>query len=151
MRPAASPDDFVRDPVGRWLAGRSLLVWCAAPDLRGSVYWGRPDEADVQVLVRTLEIDRGGRFDVVTDGRALAEVPAAVFDVLEAYIRSRMPGYSRHFRKHAIVHGRGLAGTAMTGFYPMLGPDHPWRPFVDPREAYAWLGRSDGVRVCDEV
>jgi AraC-like DNA-binding protein len=106
----------------------------------------------VRALVTTLDLDRDGQvFDVVTDGRHLDGVPAPVFAVLERYIRSRMPGYSARFRRHAIVHAPGLMGTAMTGFYPMMGPDHPWRPFTDARAAFGWLERSDGARAQAEV
>jgi AraC-like DNA-binding protein len=152
VRPSPSPDAFARNPVGRYVAGRSLLVWCHSPSLRGSVYWGAPDEADVQALVKTLELDRDGAvFDVVTDGRRLDVVPPSVFAVLEAYIRARMPGYSARFRRHAIVHPPGLVGTAMTGFYPMLGRDHPWQPFTDAGAAFAWLERPDAARAHTDV
>jgi AraC-like DNA-binding protein len=78
-------------------------------------------------------------------------VPAPVFAELERYIRSRMPEYSARFRRHAIVHPAGLLGTAMTGFYPMLGTGHPWGPFTDPASAFAWLARPDGERALGAV
>jgi AraC-like DNA-binding protein len=152
VRPSPNPAAFARDPIGHYFAGRSLLVWCHAPTLRGSVYWGAPDEHDVRALVATLELDRdGGVFDVVTDGRRLDVVAPSVFAVLERYIRSRMPHYSARFRRHAIVHPAGLVGTAMTGFYPMLGGNHPWQPFADAAAAFAWLDRSDAARAHADV
>jgi AraC-like DNA-binding protein len=120
--------------------------------LRGTVYWGIPDEEDARQLTRTLELDRDGRaFDVVTDGRRMEAVPPAAFEVLAAYIRTRLPHYARCFRRHVLVHPPGLLGTVMTGFYPMLGPEHTARPFPDAAQGYSWLNRPDGMETLAEV
>ena len=56
LRQANSLDELYADPVGRWLAGRSFLYWCATPALFGFSLWGRPDQQDMEALAQALRV-----------------------------------------------------------------------------------------------
>ena len=51
MQPAASPQEMLAAPVGKYYAGRSFVVWVHSPSLGGSIYFGRPSEEDFPVLL----------------------------------------------------------------------------------------------------
>src|SRR4051812_43231381 len=57
VRPAAGLDDYLRDPVGRYLTGECFLHWYASPELCGFFVWGRPGAAQIQRLTQVLDVE----------------------------------------------------------------------------------------------
>ena len=153
MRRVQRSGDFVRQPVGRFVAGRSYLAWCASEDLGGTVLWGAPSLSEVDELTRLWEYDRAlpGRFDVVSDLSRVTAVDTAAFERLSAYVGARATDYDARVRRHALVRPRGLSGAAVAGFNLMLAPRFEWRVGETLTGAFAWLARADGAAVCAEV
>src|SRR4051812_31439167 len=76
---ASATEEFLRDPVGRYVVGRHFFIWCRARDFPGSVLWGRPEERDTLDIVtiwRELHPTMSG-FDVVTDGSRIESIDGA--------------------------------------------------------------------------
>ena len=155
MRRARSIDDFVRDPVGAFQAGRTHVVWCHSPTLVGTVHWGRPTDADARALVRRLDLclhpALAHGFDVVQDSRATESFDAGAFQVLSRYVRERLPAWSRNIRRHAVLVPSGMVAATVAGLIPLVGPSHPLRFFGAEDEALAWLRRRELPSVLAEV
>jgi transcriptional regulator GlxA family with amidase domain len=150
---AAGIEPFVRDPVGRYVAGRHFFIWCRSLDFTGSVLWGRPEERDTLELTaiwRELH-PRMQAFDVVTDGGRIESIDAAAFEVMIRYLRDTLPAYARTVRRQAIVHPPGLPGAAIAGLLPTIGVYYQWRIFPEARDGFAWLERPDGAATYAEV
>jgi AraC-like DNA-binding protein len=148
---AASADEFLRDPVGRCVRGPTYLVWCFDPTICGTLYWGRPTESQARALLPLLGIDAHPAMrppiDVLTDCRWVRRIDLAAFRVVRSYACTRIVDYAKRIRRHAIVQHDGIAGAAIAGLYPMLRPRHPWRPFTNRLDAFAWLKRADAAKV----
>src|SRR6266704_3405639 len=86
MRVAPSVRAFVADPVGRFLLGKTFVVWCHSPRLCGSAHWGTPAEQDHNQFLRVLEVARSQKlrppFDVVSDVRRLEGLDPLGFDLV---------------------------------------------------------------------
>src|SRR5437868_7921629 len=54
VRAAESHRDFSRSPWGRYVVGRTWLVFAADPWLSGLVLWGTGDLSDASACVRVL-------------------------------------------------------------------------------------------------
>lgn len=144
VRRANSTDAFIASPVGRYLRGRTHLVWCHDRRLLGSAHWGRAAEADLVRLGKALEVVNAGALarplDVVTDARHVESTPSVVnYARSIGHLSERMEAYGKLLRRHAVIHGTGLAGSVVAGSLPLLSPRHEWRLFTDAREAWAWL------------
>jgi AraC-like DNA-binding protein len=155
MREAESIDAFLRDPVGRCVAGTDWLVWCNDPTLAGSALWARPGESSARELVRAWS--HGSRpgmassFDVITDGRDLHGIDPLAFEVVAADLRARMTEYSNRMKRHALLHGGGLTATVMAGLLPILGASHTWRVFENLATAFDWLERPNDIAATIEA
>jgi len=142
MRPAENIEAFVASPVGRYLRGRSYLVWCHGPRLFGSAHFGRAQMSEVLELLELVRaVHRlAAPVDVVTDARHVESTPGVVgADLAARFAAEQLKPYRARIRRHAIVHGSGLSGAVLAGFLPALGPGHAWSLFSDAAAAYAWL------------
>jgi AraC-like DNA-binding protein len=144
VRRATAIDSFLASPLGRYLRGRTHLVWCHGPALLGSAHWGRATETDLRRLGEALEVVHAGAlcvpFDAVTDARHVESTPSVVnYARSLGHLAERMEVYGRLLRRHAVIHGGGLAGSVVAGSLPLLRPRHVWRLFTDARAAFAWL------------
>lgn len=155
MRRARSIEDFVRNPVGAFQAGRTHVVWCHSTTLVGTVHWGRPTDADASALARRLDLclhpalTHG--FDVIQDSRATESFDAGAFEVLAAYVRQRLPAWTSNIRRHAVLVPSGMVAATVAGLIPLIGPSHPLRFFGDEDEALAWIARPELPSVLAEV
>jgi AraC-like DNA-binding protein len=144
---AAGFDEFMHAPVGRYVAGRSYVVWVNSPSLAGSAYFGRPDERDFPDILRLARLPEHPAlvegFDVVVDCGELEMLATPAFSVLLSYFRdvailAKKPG------QVSIVRPAGIAGTLVAGlFHDNVVPVFRSALFADRAEAFAWLGRAD--------
>lgn len=153
--PAANVEEFLRAPVGRYIAGPSCIFWVGSPTLAGSVYFGRPDDADFRLAVALFELPGhpalAPPFDAVIDCGDLEAIGASGFELIVGHLRD-VPRWKSRLRRASIVRPPGMAGAITTGlFYEMVDPLFDAALFTDRAQAFAWLGREDSAAVADRL
>lgn len=154
MRPAASIEDFVAAPVGRYLGGASFLYFCAEPELCGFVLWGRPDEEEIRRLIRALKSELAPPavpHASIVDARRLDGVDAGAYGAISGYVKDHWEPLRAYVTRLALVRPSGLAGAVVAGFFQVLSPPYPVETFADPAGALAWLGRADAGALIAEL
>ncbi len=146
MQPAASVERFIANPLGRWIAGRSFIVWNWNARLGGMVAWGSPSEVDVeQMFVLVDAYHRAApSCDVVTDGSRLESLGATAYATLLESMKARRGVYAGVGR-HAVVRGGGLMAAIVEGFFAVLAARHSVRVFDDSAAAFAWVRQPEGA------
>jgi len=148
VKRAWSAEDFASDPVDRYWAGATQLVWCRSPTVCGTLHWGRPRERDIAELTRALELAchpaLAGGFDVFTDTSAIEHVEWNAYLQLLAYVRERAAAWSTRVGRHAIIVRPGPTAALLAGMAPLVGLAHPMHFVADREQALGWLGWSDG-------
>jgi AraC-like DNA-binding protein len=150
VRKAATPADFLADPIGAYFAGRSFVAWMT-PSLVGASHFGAFDGADLPVLLELADMPLHAAlvppYDVIHDLGGVGVLDRRAFEVLEQYLRARMPQLVGRARKVAVVRPAGMAGAAFSGlFHDFTAPHFDGGLFHDRDEALAWLGLPDEVR-----
>jgi AraC-like DNA-binding protein len=118
--------DFVERPLERCVAGAGFLVWCAAPDLAGSVQWGPLDDrcvAEMLDVARFIHDEQlAGSARVLVDWREIARVDSdAVLYFIETarhLLEERPPRSDRH----VVVLPPGPVGLLLAGALRSLTP-----------------------------
>lgn len=129
MVPTRDVADFVARPVGRCFVGSSFVMWCAAPDLVGTIHWGVLGEASVRELLDA------GRF--VTHA-AIAPRVCALIDCADlvrveadgvlAFTAAARPWWragSARVERQVVRLPGGIPGILVAGVLPALEPAHP--------------------------
>jgi AraC-like DNA-binding protein len=148
MRRAAHLDDFLREPVGRYLAGATWLYGCPRAALYTTVLHGRPARADAETLAAALagELAAGvPPHRSLIDARRVEGVDPGAFDVLSAYVRRHHATLARAVTRLALVRPAGMEGAVVAGFYRVLDPPYPVQLFEDAPAALAWLGEPPAI------
>lgn len=145
MRPAEGLDDYLRDPIGRYLTGENFFHWYATPELCGFTVWGRPGEAQIQRLTQVLDVELAPAAPHLSlvDASRVEAPDASGLSVLVKYMAPRISGFSQTVKRQALVRPEGMAGAVVGGFYSLVSSGYPTRAFADPHEALAWLGRPE--------
>ena len=145
MERARDLDDYVARPFGRWFGESTFVHFFAEPTLCGTLFFGRPSEAEVARLVRAIATELPSRSPVhraFVDATHLEGVDPAAFRALAAYVGPRAAELGRNVDAHAVVHGGGAIGAMVAGFYdvtPAAAPERT-RYFTDVNEALEHLG-----------
>ncbi len=143
-------EQLKREPVGRFVGGKTWLHFCAHPGLWGVVLFGRPDREDAQQMVRSFSVEiaaRSARHHTVVDARQLESVDAGAFALLQEFAAQHLEQSRRAVGRVAIVRRLGIEGAVATGFYGALGPPFDIAVFDTPGKALAWLEQSDASRI----
>ena len=145
---AVCVDDFLVDPIGRYVAGRSYVVWVSSASLAGSAYFGRPDEREFPDILRLASLPEhaalAAGFDVLVDCGELEMIDPVAFSVLSNYFRD-VTVLTKKPNRVSIVRPAGIAGAVVAGlFHDNVVPVFRSALFADRAEAFAWLGRTDG-------
>ena len=155
MRPVASGrirpatvDELLAAPVGRYVSGRSFVVWVHNPTLCGSAYWARPDASDFPALRRLCALPRHADlrppFDVLVDCSGLEALDARAYEMLCAHLAEVARTAASNVRRVSIVRPEGIVGATLAGvFHEVVGTVFPAALFSDRAEALRWLGRVD--------
>jgi AraC-like DNA-binding protein len=148
MQPAASPEEMLAAPVGRYYVGRSFIVWVHSPTLAGSAYFGRTSDEDFPALMTlwplAFSLAITAPFDAVIDATRLEGLSVASFELLVRHL-GELQGISERVRRAAIVRPGNMTGATLGGlFYEWVHTRFAAALFTDPVEAYRWLGRPDG-------
>lgn len=155
MERSPSVDQFLGDPVGRWvIASSSSVVFCAAPDLAGCVTWGRPTREETEVVLRTFDgvfhPALASRVDVILNGRDIEGIDPDALRLLLDWLVARKARLASRVRLQFGVIADGLVGVTLAGILPVLGEHHEFRVVRDAREAFRALSPA-GDALCDEV
>ena len=154
MRRAATIDDFVGDPVGRFSLGATHIVWCHSPTLR-TAHWGKPTETQAGELVRRLDLSIDTRA-----GLGLRRVHGhARHGVVRLVGVQRGVGLRADAARRVgaadlaatLIVPRGVVGVFVAGLMPLLEFDDLLRFFTSVAEAVEWLGRDEMMAVLDSV
>jgi AraC-like DNA-binding protein len=136
--------EFMADPVGRCIAGRTWLYFYAQPGFCGFIVWGRPTQTDLERLVHVLEVELGSPSHVsLVDARRVEGADPRGFAVLERYVRTNHQALGRAVQKLAIVRPDGIVGAITSGFFGVTPPPYPVAIFEDRAGAVAWLEVAD--------
>jgi AraC-like DNA-binding protein len=143
VRPAAGIDDYLREPIGHYLAGENFLHWYASPELCGFILWGRPGETQIQRLTQVLDVELAPALPHVSlvDTRRVEAPDANGLSVLVKYMVPRIHGFSQTVKRQALLRPEGMTGAVVGGFYSLVSSGYPTRAFAEPLEALDWLGR----------
>jgi AraC-like DNA-binding protein len=152
MKPCASLQEYIANPIGRYIVGSTWLVWYKTVGLSGMVFWGRPEPEHIASVIRSIDIDADGRPRAsLVDIRRVEFIVPLAFDALAAYVRSHYEKLRVRVSAQALLRQDGLVGTAVAGFYRVLDHPHPVEVFRDPYEALVWLGAVQQQSVILEV
>lgn len=145
MKPAASYDELLRAPVGRYLLTHNLVLWCATPGLVGVTLGSQPQHEDVGLLLDLAERPTSPGLaaapDLVFDASRITRVDTDVFETYLAGLARGAPE-RRRIGRLAIVRPHGFVGAVVAGMRSLLGDDTPWSMFTSTGEALAWLGQA---------
>ncbi len=148
LRPVRSASEFLHDPIGHYLAGRSFLIWVLSPTLAGSIYFDRPDESEFPVLFELFALPMHHAlevpFDAVIDCSRLTGLSLDSFDALTQHLMN-VGQVSDRVRRVACVRPHGMPGATIAGlFYERVMPRFAAALFTDATEGFRWLGRAGG-------
>jgi AraC-like DNA-binding protein len=145
VRPADGVDDYLRDPLGRYLIGDGFLHWYASADLCGFIVWQRADEPFIRRLVQVLDVERTPNAPHLSlvDLRRLESPDPSAFHLFVNYMRQREKDFAVSVKRQALVRPEGIIGAVVGGFYSLLSPSYPSRVFTDAGEALGWLGLQE--------
>ncbi len=154
VRRAATVESFLAEPVGHWVVpAPTAIVFCATPELSGSVTWGRPTREDSERTLAAYEAylhpSIADRFDVMLDGRGIESVDPEALGCLLEWLGSRREVLTRRVRQQVGVIADTLTGVTLAGILPTLGQTHSFQVTRDRRAALAAIGGDDAL--CDEV
>ena len=148
MRPVDKYQELLSAPLGRYFAGRQVLVFCPDSSLLGVTVWGCPGPEDIELLVELLDFPHhpalAGGCDVLFDARYLERLDGEVFDSYVAALQARRDALAARVRRQALLRPRGMVGAVIAGAVPVTEAPAPWAVFTELTPALAWLGRSDG-------
>ena len=148
---ARSVQDFLAAPVGRYVSGRSFVIWAQTASRLGSAYFGRPDASDFEALRALFGLHVNPHlsppFDAICDGRDLTDIDPASFALLSEYMTPQWSEIAARVRRLAIVRPRGMPGATLAGvFHELVRPHVDAELFDDRHPALAWLGLDDDAR-----
>jgi AraC-like DNA-binding protein len=143
VRAADGIEDYLGDPIGRYLAGENFLHWSATRELCGFILWGKPGEAQIQRLTQVLDVELAPAQPHMSlvDARRVEAPDANGLTVLVKYMLPRIGGFAQTVKRQALLRPDGLTGAVVSGFYGLVSPGYPTRAFAEPEEALTWLGQ----------
>jgi AraC-like DNA-binding protein len=142
-----SAQDFVRSPVGSYVADATWLCFC--PDdasVIATVLWSHLDEEQLHALcdvVPETHCPSLAPHGYLLDVRGVEGLDPWLFPNLDAYLKENHEVFARAVTSLAIVRPEGLlAATVAEGFFDVMPAPCPVRVFIDPEAALEWLGRA---------
>ena len=152
MQGAVDIAEFRRDPVGRWVAGRSFFVFCTDDGVWGYVAWGDLGEEDLRAIVEAVEVELtvGAPAHVTfVDPRRVTSVHPSSFAITTAFILSRWDLLRRSVSRVAFLRPDGFLGLLLEGARAALV--YPFAAHVarDPQEGLAALEVDDQALIAE--
>ncbi|HEX5059878.1 MAG TPA: helix-turn-helix transcriptional regulator [Kofleriaceae bacterium] len=146
---ARSVAEFLAHPLGHCVVGSTFVIWCAAPDLAGSIQWGTLDERCVREMLSVAEFvehpDLASNGRVLMDCRAVERVDVDALLAFTTTARTQLPSWSARIERQVVILPGGLSGILLAGALPSLAPTHFLR-FVDTLDAALHVLDHPGAR-----
>ncbi|HEY4240649.1 MAG TPA: helix-turn-helix domain-containing protein [Kofleriaceae bacterium] len=134
---------FGDNPVGKHVVGRRFVVWCAAPDLIGSIHWGVADDADIRELMAVTDVighpDLAPQQRLLIDAHAIERVDADVMMGAVAQMRQHYARWAPAVERQAVIIPDNLTGVLLAAPLPILGPPYPFRYAATADDALAFI------------
>ena len=143
MQPARDRDDFVKAPIGKYLAGGTWLYFYASAHFSGFLLWGRLNEEDLQETIKikpSVHAFAAKPHVAMVDARRVEKVDAAAFAVTAGSVQEHRGAIGKVIDRLAVLHPPGLLGTIAGGFFQIVRPPYPVEVFSEPTAALRWLG-----------
>ena len=150
MREAESIADFLADPVGRFVAGRSFVTWMQTTRRGGTTHFGVHDAYDEARLTELYVMPEHPAlvipYDVLFDSSALDAFDRSNFALLAGFLEQQVGTLATSARRFAMVKPSGMIGAMFAGvFHEWIEPRLPVASlFADRAEALEWLGLPAG-------
>jgi AraC-like DNA-binding protein len=159
---AREPGDFVRDPIGRCVAGETFVMWCATSDLVGSIQWGTLRADEIRLMFEHMQAARHPDFApkgrVLMDCRDLTRVDPDAFAAFAEHAREALSRWATRVERHAMVVPDGMSGVLLAGPLPLLAPPYPFRFGTDLDEALDFVAHpearaahAEALAIADEL
>lgn len=123
--------------------GRCFMYWQDGTRALGTVMWGRPLEADIELMIPFFELGAEPRYRghaSFVDGRRLESIDVLAFSKLLAYVTKRRNVWGPNIGRQAVLHPSGFIGVMVAGALHVARPPYPFKTFEDDLEAFAWSG-----------
>lgn len=141
-------EQFVREPLGKCIAGRGWLYFNPIARLCGFSLWGRLDADDLRKLTAANDIEIRPdcpRHGSLVDVRRVEVADMSAFGVLAAYLTARREAFARTVERLALVRPGGYIGALATGFFEVTPPPYPVAMFDCIDAALSWLEVDGGL------
>jgi AraC-like DNA-binding protein len=150
VKAAGSLADYLSNPFGRYIAGRTWAHFFVVPELCGLALWERPDVEQVREMVEAIESEAPGRAPVhksIIDVRRLSGIDPVAFQEFSQRMGQRGAVLGPNVTHHAIVRPTGVVGATVSGFYAVTPTNFPDRikVFDSMEEALRWMGHAASV------
>jgi AraC-like DNA-binding protein len=135
--------EFVASPIGRCLVRPSFAIWCATPELQGSLLWGVLDARVIADMMKAGEFihhrDIAPARRALTDLREIERADADILLAFAAAARARVASWAGGLQRQALLVPTGLAGMMMSGALPLAGVEHALHIDHDLESALAFV------------
>ncbi len=146
LEPTAALRAYLANPSGRFVAADNVAIFAlGAPPMtvEGLSLWGRPSNADVEVIA--LTVGRGSGAPArsgawLVDLRRLDCIDLRVFSKLSSVLAPWCRLARLRADRHAVLRPDGPAGILAAELVIALSHGCGARSFVDAREALGWMG-----------
>ncbi|MEZ4372203.1 MAG: helix-turn-helix transcriptional regulator [Polyangiaceae bacterium] len=154
MTQAHDTDDFLRNPLGRWVRSEHMVGWCQSPSLCGATLFGCPDADSVLQILRVFDAfkhpEMASQIGLVIDARQL-HVNMDAFEALATWLNTNRNKLKSRIRIQAGIVGTGVTALVLTGILPLLGGIHPFLVFNEPGPAFDLVAPGLGRALADQV
>jgi AraC-like DNA-binding protein len=150
----ATQDQFMKDPRGAFVVGRTWLYFYPSAELSGYVVWGSPSVSEfdeLTMLMAASHVPPAVPHASLVDVTSMEGMPAATFERLIRFTTMSFDAIRRTMTKVALVRSVGVGSAIASGFLSLVAPFAPFSFFDDPENALAWLGRTDDLPELEEV
>jgi AraC-like DNA-binding protein len=146
LSPATSLENYVENPIGRYLAAPNAAAFWASSVLTGMSFWGHPNDADVELIasaVRAAAWPSACCHALLVDLRRLESLDLRAFDKLWSGLASHFAALGPLVRRRALIAPRGPTGAVVGELFKSLSRDPSIRSFADGAEALVWIEVGD--------
>lgn len=141
--PTQNSQTFIAAPVGRCIVGPTYAIWCAAPDLVGSIIWGALEAQSIREMIAiggfVKHPSLAARRFALTDCRGIESADMELILGFVASARERAPEWSLGLERQAMLVPAGFHGVVISGALPMTGTAHRLRVEHELEAALAFL------------
>ena len=151
---AGTVEELQKDPVGRYVIGRTFVHFCLEAELWGVLLWGRPNETDAISLGRSLVLELAPPAKphvAIIDASRIEGGDEGAFSAMQRYIARYSEELSQWVKRLALVRPEGLRGAIVAGAYEVMDKPYPVAVFDEVSTALEWLGKTSAADTLGEL